>query len=422
MYFVDQQHPLARGMGASYLHTATAAFSIDNFNEDWLHTVATFISSGFGGLNPAGTYPAILAGRCGEGRVALFSQILFHSVDDVGEQTLLTNALGWVSGFASLISDGALDEGGGTVTDDVFGTGAQVSVPPGVLSAETDVAIDVVANPFVSGNTAGLEASGTYFVNIDLAPEPEYPLPDPGLTVVLPLTDPLPPGTPLSLFRLTFDTDEGLEPALDSSGNQIIGIVGPSGLEATFEGVIQLSTVVGLTPTAVTVVSLEAPMEPVLVDAEIAASATFLDEPGSGNHTAEFDWGDQTTSAGTVTETDGSGSVAGTHTYTEAGVYTLQVTVTDDEGGSDIAVKEFIVVYDPDEGFVTGGGVIYSPLGAYVTDPTLAGNANFGFVSRYKKGANVPTGQTQFQFQVADLNFHSSEYDWLVYCPGSSRC
>ena len=56
-----------------------------------------------------------------------------------------------------------------------------------------------------------------------------------------------------------------------------------------------------------------------------------------------------------------------------------------------------------------------------MTDPTLAGNANFGFVSRYKKGANVPTGQTQFQFQVADLNFHSSEYDWLVYCPGSSR-
>jgi hypothetical protein len=29
-------------------------------------------------------------------------------------------------------------------------------------------------------------------------------------------------------------------------------------------------------------------------------------------------------------------------------------------------------------------------------------------------GATVPTGQTEFQFQVASLNFHSDSYDWLV--------
>jgi hypothetical protein len=44
----------------------------------------------------------------------------------------------------------------------------------------------------------------------------------------------------------------------------------------------------------------------------------------------------------------------------------------------------------------------------------LTGKASFGFVSKYLKGAKVPTGQTQFDFQVADLNFHSSTYDWLV--------
>jgi hypothetical protein len=42
------------------------------------------------------------------------------------------------------------------------------------------------------------------------------------------------------------------------------------------------------------------------------------------------------------------------------------------------------------------------------------GKANFGFVSKYKKGASVPTGNTEFVFQAADLNFHSSSYDWLV--------
>lgn len=46
--------------------------------------------------------------------------------------------------------------------------------------------------------------------------------------------------------------------------------------------------------------------------------------------------------------------------------------------------------------------------------PTLTGKANFGFVSKYKKGAQVPTGNTEFQFHAADLNFHSDSYDWLV--------
>ena len=44
----------------------------------------------------------------------------------------------------------------------------------------------------------------------------------------------------------------------------------------------------------------------------------------------------------------------------------------------------------------------------------MTGKANFGFVSKYKKGASTPTGETEFQFKVADLNFHSDSYDWLV--------
>jgi hypothetical protein len=44
----------------------------------------------------------------------------------------------------------------------------------------------------------------------------------------------------------------------------------------------------------------------------------------------------------------------------------------------------------------------------------LTGKANFGFVSKYEKGANVPTGNTEFDFKVANINFHSSSYDWLV--------
>jgi hypothetical protein len=73
-----------------------------------------------------------------------------------------------------------------------------------------------------------------------------------------------------------------------------------------------------------------------------------------------------------------------------------------------------LVVYDPDGGFVTGGGWINSPANAYKPDPSLTGKATFGFVSKYKKGASTPGGNTQFQFRAADLDFHSDSYDWLV--------
>ena len=38
----------------------------------------------------------------------------------------------------------------------------------------------------------------------------------------------------------------------------------------------------------------------------------------------------------------------------------------------------------------------------------------FGFVSAYRAGATTPTGQTEFQFELAGFNFHSSSYQWLV--------
>ena len=90
-------------------------------------------------------------------------------------------------------------------------------------------------------------------------------------------------------------------------------------------------------------------------------------------------------------------------------------TVRDDDGGtSNQSVYEFVVVYDPDHGFVTGGGWINSPAGAYSANPTITGKATFGFVALNEKGATVPRGNTEFQLHVAGLNFKSTSYDWLV--------
>jgi hypothetical protein len=73
-----------------------------------------------------------------------------------------------------------------------------------------------------------------------------------------------------------------------------------------------------------------------------------------------------------------------------------------------------VVFYDASGSFVTGGGTVNVAAGSYPANPSLSGQANFGFVSKYQKGATVPDGQTEFQFQVADFNFHSVDYQWLV--------
>ena len=83
-------------------------------------------------------------------------------------------------------------------------------------------------------------------------------------------------------------------------------------------------------------------------------------------------------------------------------------------------MSPFLVVYDPAGGFVTGGGWVSSPAGAYVANPMLTGQANFGFVSKYKKNVTPPTGETEFHF--SDLNLHSSAYDWLVITGAKAQC
>lgn len=154
------------------------------------------------------------------------------------------------------------------------------------------------------------------------------------------------------------------------------------------------------------------------VNTPILFTGTFTDANARDAHTAEWQVG-EVVLQGTVSESGGSGTVSDTFVFNTAGVYLVSLTVRDNGGLSDTAttVDELIamvVVYDPEGGFVTGGGWIDSPEGACTADPTLTGRASFGFVSKYLKGAQVPTGQTEFQFRVANLNFRSISYEWLV--------
>jgi hypothetical protein len=156
------------------------------------------------------------------------------------------------------------------------------------------------------------------------------------------------------------------------------------------------------------------------VSDEIAVSTNFSDPDIDESHVVVWDWGDGNqcvaNSSGYCEKTDinGAVSVTGRHIYHDPGVYTILLSVVDEKGGTDEADFQYVVVYDPDGDFVTGGGGINSPVGAYRSDPSLTGKANFGFVSKYKKGATVPAGKTEFGFKAGDLIFHSNSYEWLV--------
>jgi hypothetical protein len=165
--------------------------------------------------------------------------------------------------------------------------------------------------------------------------------------------------------------------------------------------------------------AIDAPTDPVLPGALITASVAFTDPDGASDvHTATWTWGDGTTSAGTVVEptSGGFGHVTGTHAYAAPGVYTIIVRVDDNTaaGGIGTAAFPYLAVAAPGTASVTGGGTISSPAGAYRPDGAVAGQASFGLVAQYDKGAAVPKGATEFNLPAASFHFKSRSYDWLV--------
>ncbi|MEJ8820413.1 MBG domain-containing protein, partial [Lacibacter sp. H407] len=105
--------------------------------------------------------------------------------------------------------------------------------------------------------------------------------------------------------------------------------------------------------------------------------------------------------------TNSSGVATATVTGLTLGVYKV-VATAGTTCGSSVA---YIPVYDPNGNFVTGGGWINSPAGSLKADVNITGKANFGFVSKYKKGSSQVDGNTEFQFHAGNINFKSTMHE-----------
>ncbi len=161
---------------------------------------------------------------------------------------------------------------------------------------------------------------------------------------------------------------------------------------------------------------VRAEQNPALAGETIDLAARFTD-PGTGDsHDAVIDWGDGAVEAASTTEsTDGKGAalVVGSHAYAAPGLYTVKVTVTDDDGHSGWDYLRYVAIYDNTDGTVD----------ALVTfdDPQGAGEADLEFNARYwhptvsEEDSNTAIGMVKFR--LGDIAFESKSYDYLVITP-----
>ncbi len=152
----------------------------------------------------------------------------------------------------------------------------------------------------------------------------------------------------------------------------------------------------------------------------VALEGEFWDVPGN-KHTAKWLIDDNTTAKAAVTEPSGNknGKITGSYKFTTAGIYKLQMNITDQKGVTTYTntsgdLEAIVVIYDPNGGNTYGGGYYNSPAGALKSNPSATGKASYGFAMDYFKNSTNPKGETQFEFKVGDFEFNALNFEYLV--------
>lgn len=147
--------------------------------------------------------------------------------------------------------------------------------------------------------------------------------------------------------------------------------------------------------------------------------ATFATASHADNNlvAANWSWGDDSSRAGTIAGTQ----ISGSHVYSQTGLFNVTLTIEDACGRTDTKIYSYGVVFNPCNGFITGGGYITTPAGAYTANLTLSGESNYGFNAKYESGHKKDEmgeegleGEFNFHLKSADFKMKSTSLDWLM--------
>jgi hypothetical protein len=154
---------------------------------------------------------------------------------------------------------------------------------------------------------------------------------------------------------------------------------------------------------------------PVQLNSGTTITSTITDTGGSHIASAQYtvDGGSAIPISGTFGTDTANVSIA-IAPFTATGIhkYCLQgIDVAGNVGATDCVV---VAIFDPNGGFVTGGGQSNSPAGADLANPSASGKLVHGFDFKYLAGTNTPTGDMEVQFKAGNLDFKSTSLDYLV--------
>jgi PKD repeat protein len=157
----------------------------------------------------------------------------------------------------------------------------------------------------------------------------------------------------------------------------------------------------------------------VKVGGAITASATFTDPGTSETYQAVWIWGDGTTSSAQLGAT--VRTMSASHTYNRAGLYTVNMELSDGVAGENGTIYNNVdvAVYDPAR-TLSGSGTFASAAGScQVTSKCGAASmASFSVSASYAKGATKPTAA--FTFSVTGVTFVATSVDWFVGANGTA--
>nr|WP_262914561.1 SBBP repeat-containing protein [Pontibacter vulgaris] len=158
-------------------------------------------------------------------------------------------------------------------------------------------------------------------------------------------------------------------------------------------------------------VNLYLPPHAIKVGEPIKTTAIFPNQVITAADAVRWSWGDNSTFNAYISNTT---RVTGKHTYQEAGIYKIGLNLSNSCLRADNEnYQQWMVIYDPNAGIVTGAGQIDSPQRSYPLMKT-AGKAQFAFHVSYRtKNSFTPQGQTLYNLQSLG-SFRSCSLAWLV--------